>query len=47
MIHFPLSVDPTDRVDGRHRSVHDAMAGISPEAQKYYDQGLSYLHDYI
>jgi len=26
---------------------HDAIEGISPEAQQYYDQGLSYLHNYV
>src|SRR5436190_23513246 len=26
---------------------HDPVEGISPEAQTYYDQGLSYLHNYV
>src|SRR5262245_23981763 len=26
---------------------HDAIAGTSPEAQRFYDQGLSYLHNYV
>ena len=26
---------------------HDAVQGLSPEAQTFYDQGLSYLHNYI
>jgi tetratricopeptide (TPR) repeat protein len=25
----------------------DAIEGVSPEAQKFYDQGLSYLHNYV
>jgi tetratricopeptide (TPR) repeat protein len=27
-------------------STHDAVTTSSPEAQKFYDQGLAYLHDY-
>src|SRR5262245_48103287 len=26
---------------------HDAIAGASAEAQRFYDQGLSYLHNYV
>jgi|KBSSwiStaDraftv2_1062776.scaffolds.fasta_scaffold18367_4 tetratricopeptide (TPR) repeat protein len=26
---------------------HDAIAGTTPEAQRFYDQGLSYLHNYV
>ena len=26
---------------------HDAVTTSSPEAQKFYDQGLEYLHDYV
>src|SRR4029077_3063816 len=26
---------------------HDAVDGSSPEGQTYYDQGLSYLHNYV
>jgi len=26
---------------------HDAVATASPDAQKFYDQGLSYLHSYV
>src|SRR5207244_2552638 len=26
---------------------HDAVDGISPDAQTYYDQGVSYLHNYV
>ncbi len=28
-------------------AVHDAMAGASPEAQRFYDLGLAYLHSYV
>src|SRR4029453_15547458 len=28
-------------------SSHDAIAGTTPEAQRFYDQGLSYLHNYV
>src|SRR6266550_3437282 len=37
---------PIDLTAGIGQS-HDAVAGIAPQAQAYYDQGLSYLHDYI
>src|SRR3954470_23415158 len=26
---------------------HDAMDRVPPNAQAFYDQGLSYLHDYV
>src|SRR5580693_7117859 len=28
-------------------STHDEVTTSSPEAQRYYDQGLAYLHDYV
>src|SRR5262245_11864198 len=26
---------------------HDAIDGTTPQAQRFYDQGLSYLHNYV
>jgi hypothetical protein len=28
-------------------SSHDAIAGTTPQAQRFYDQGLTYLHNYV
>src|SRR4029078_9667795 len=28
-------------------AAHDAIDGTTPEAQRFYDQGLSYLHNYV
>jgi tetratricopeptide (TPR) repeat protein len=41
-----LMVRPIDlRASVGH--AHDAIQGISAEAQNYYDQGLSYLHNFV
>jgi len=41
-----LLVRPIDvRANVGH--AHDAIEGVSPEAQRYYDQGLSYLHNFV
>src|SRR5215831_7683803 len=41
-----LLVRPID-VRANVGDAHDAIEGVSPEAQRYYDQGLSYLHNYV
>ena len=46
MIPSEILVRPIDVRTGIGQA-HDAIEGISPEAQTYYDQGLSYLHNYV
>jgi tetratricopeptide (TPR) repeat protein len=46
MVPSELLVRPID-VRTHIGRAHDAIEGISPEAQTYYDQGLSYLHNYV
>ena len=46
MIPSEILVRPIDLRSGIGQA-HDPIQGISAEAQKYYDQGLSYLHNYV
>jgi len=46
MIPAEVLTRPISLIAGVGQS-HDAVAGLPPEAQAYYDQGLSYPHNYI